>query len=296
MDTCKVCGRKCKNKNLTTIGGQKACSIHCAINIIPLENDKCSQCGAPVWINDLYKINGLMCCSKICKEEVEERTKSLRSKKKSGKKQSDFLETYQQNEYEKENEKKNENDYGYSGSKNNEYTKSNSKNNNFTSVNYGETNYALGPRSYNTTDYDVGPGNQKGNLYHGDPNFNNYNNYNNNYYNNDDDDDEEDEAYGDYDQRNYLREYGEHNYVQKNDGKSGDVMKELGMKANEGKDKPKNEVHQTVHHGNDVSCEYCGFSIKDGSTVFIDNFGKVFDTNECFSNHFQGIPKPNFGY
>ena len=82
MDTCKVCGRKCKNKNLTTIGGQKACSIHCAINIIPLENDKCSQCGAPVWINDLYKINGLMCCSRICKEEVEERTKSLRSKKK----------------------------------------------------------------------------------------------------------------------------------------------------------------------------------------------------------------------
>ena len=119
--------------------------------------------------------------------------------------------------------------------------------------------------------------------------------YNNNYYGDDNDFDEEDEAYGDYDQRNYLREYGEHNYVAKNDGKSGDVMKELGMKAHDGKDKPKNEIHQSVHHGNDVNCEYCAFTIKDGATIFIDNFGKIFDTKECFSNHFQGIPKPNFG-
>ena len=73
---------------------------------------------------------------------------------------------------------------------------------------------------------------------------------------------------------NYLREYGQHNYVQKNDGKSGDQMRELGMKLNEGKDKPKNEVKKVVHQGNDANCEYCGFSIKAGTNAFIDNFGK----------------------
>lgn len=282
MDSCKVCGRKCKNKNFTTIGGQKACSIHCAINVIPTESDKCSQCGSPVWINDSYKINGLMCCSLACKKEVEQRTGSLRSKKKDVKKQSDFLDTYQQIDNYNEKEKTSFNDY-------NNYSKSDNKKNIYSTMNIGETNYALGPRDYNTTDYDVGPGTKMGNLYHGDPN------YLNNYYNDDNEFDEEDEAYGDYDQRNYLREYGEHNYVQKNDGKSGDVMKELGMKAHDGKDKPKNEIHESVHHGNDVNCEYCGFGIKDGSIIFIDNFGKLFDTKECFSNHFQGIPKPNFG-
>lgn len=282
MDSCKVCGRKCRNKNLTTIGGQKACSIHCAMNIVPTDSDKCAQCGSPVWINDMYKINGLMCCSVACKNEIEQRTKSLRTKKTDIKKQSDFLDTYHQNDYYNEKEKTSFNDYNNYDSK-----RSDNKKIQYTNVNVGETNYALGPRDYNTTDYDVGPGTKTGNLYHGDPNFNNY-------YN-DDEFDEEDEAYGDYDQRNYLREYGEHNYVQINDGKSGDVMKELGMKAHDGKDKPKNEIHQGVHRGNDVNCEYCGFSIKDGTTIFIDNFGKIFDTKECFSNHFQGIPKPNFG-
>ena len=282
MDSCKVCGRKCRNKNLTTIGGQKACSIHCAMNIIPTDSDKCAQCGSPVWINDMYKINGLMCCSVACKNEIEQRTKSLRTKKTDLKKQSDFLDTYHQNDYYNEKEKTSFNDYNNYDSK-----RSDNKKIQYTNVNVGETNYALGPRDYNTTDYDVGPGTKTGNLYHGDPNFNNY-------YN-DDEFDEEDEAYGDYDQRNYLREYGEHNYVQINDGKSGDVMKELGMKAHDGKDKPKNEIHQGVHRGNDVNCEYCGFSIKDGTTIYIDNFGKIFDTKECFSNHFQGIPKPNFG-
>ena len=252
------------------------------MNIVPNDNDKCAQCGSPVWINDTYKINGLMCCSIACKNEIEQRTKSLRTKKTDLKKQSDFLDTYHQNDYYNEKEKTSFNDYNNYDSK-----RSDNKKIQYTNVNVGETNYALGPRDYNTTDYDVGPGTKTGNLYHGDPNFNNY-------YN-DDEFDEEDEAYGDYDQRNYLREYGEHNYVQINDGKSGDVMKELGMKAHDGKDKPKNEIHQGVHRGNDVNCEYCGFSIKDGTTIFIDNFGKIFDTKECFSNHFQGIPKPNFG-
>jgi hypothetical protein len=288
MDTCKICGRKCRNKGFTTIGGQKACSIHCAINILPQENDKCAQCGSPVWINDLYKINGLMCCSQTCKEEVEERT-NLRSKKKIVKKKSksDFLEPYQKNDY------NNQNDYDFNENKgqksnNNFINTSSGKKNNITNINIGPSNYALGPRDYNTTDYDVGPGSKGGNLYHGDSNFQNNYNFNDDY-------DEEDEAYGDYDDANYLREYGQHNYVQKNDGKSGDVLKELGIKLNEGKDKPKNEVREIVHQGEDINCDYCGFSIKAGTNAFVDNFGKVFDTNECFSNHFQGIPKPNFG-
>ena len=351
MDSCKVCGRKCKNKGFVTIGGQRACSINCAVNVVPLENDKCSQCGAPVWINDVHKINGLMCCSLACKEKVEQQTKNSSKKKmKKKKSKSDFLETYQQNDFENNSQ----NDNGYSEDKKFDFndeseekkndsiniinTSKNNNNFNFPNFNIGPTNYALGPRDYNTNDYDVGPGDKTGNLYHGDSNykfsnysnnirnnytnnynkaynsdFNNNNNYNNNYTNNNnnynnnydfsnnynnnynEDYDEEDEAYGDYDDSNYLREYGEHNYVQKNDGKSGDHIRELGIKLKDSKDKPKNEVREIIHQGNDINCEYCGFSIKSGSTAFVDNYGKVFDTNECFSNHFQGIPKPNFG-
>ena len=303
MDSCKICGRKCKNKGLTTIAGQKACSIHCAVNIIPLENDKCSQCDSPVFINDMYKINGLMCCSLICKEEAEEKT-NVRKKKKLKKKKSksDFLEPYSKNDNENEYKNSFENNedkkYNYNEEVNTNVYRSNNKTN-YTDINIGPTNYALGPRDYNTTDYDVGPGDKKGNLYHGDSNFNNYNNFNNNTnfnnYNIEFDEEDEDEAYGDYDEMNYLREYGQHNYVQKNDGKSGDQMKELGMKLNEGKDKPKNEIKQVLHQGNDVNCDYCGFIIKAGTNAFVDNFGKLFDTSECFSNHFQGIPRPNFG-
>ena len=288
MHECKVCGRKCRNNAFTTIGGQKACSIHCAINIIPQENDKCAQCGSPVWINDLYKINDLICCSPTCKDEAEER-EFVRTKKKIKKNsKSDFLEPYQKNDY------NNQNDYAFNNNKlqknnNNKYTNSTKeKINNFSNINIGPSNYALGPRDYNTNDYDVGPGSKSGNLYHGDSDFKK--NFNDEF-----DFDEDDEAYGDYDDSNYLREYGEHNYVQKNDGKSGDVMKELGMKMNEGKDKPKNEVREIVYQGHDINCEYCGFRIKAGNNAFTDNFGKVFDTSECFSNHFQGIPKPNFG-
>ena len=286
MDACKVCGRKCKNKGFTTIGGQKACSIHCAINIIPFENDRCSQCGAPVWINDSYKINGQMCCSKMCKEEVEAKTANLRTKNKVIP-QSDFLEPYQKNEVEYQTQ----NDYNdYITKKSQGKTSNNKYTKNYTTVNVGTSNYALGPRDYNTTDYDVGLGDKSGNIYHGDANFK----YNNNYFNDDEEFDEEDEAYGDYNERNYLREYGEHNYVQKNEGKSGDEMKQLGMNASDKKDKPKNEVKEIQHQGNDINCEYCGFSIKAGSRALVDNFGKIFDTNECFSNYFKGIPKPNF--
>ena len=298
MDSCKVCGRKVKRKGFVTIGGQRACSIHCAINIVPLENDRCSQCGAPVWLNDVHKINGLMCCSLLCKEEVEKKSGNLRSQKKIKKKKSksDFLEPYQQNDFQNNSQNDygyNENNYYQSNEKKNiiDISTSNNKNSNIGTMNIGPTNYALGPRDFYTKDYDVGPGDKAGNLYHGDSNYNN--NYINNY--NDDDFDEEDEAYGDYDDSNYLREYGQHNYVQKNDANSGDVMKELGMKLKDSKDKPKNEVREIIHEGNDINCEYCGFIIKSGSNAFVDNFGKVFDTSECFSNHFQGIPKPNFG-
>ena len=292
MDSCKVCGRKCKNKGFTTIGGQKACSIHCAIQIIPQENDKCAQCDSPVWINDSYKVNGLLCCSQSCKEEIQEST-NLRSRKKKENSQSDFLQPFQKNDYENQFQNNYENnEYGKKYKDN--YININSiHKKNFANVNIGPTNYALGPRDYDTQDYDVGPGNKKGNLYHGDSNFKNNNN--NNFYNVEFDDEDEDEAYGDYDDSNYLREYGEHNYVQKNDGKSGDIMKELGIKLNEGKEKPRNEVREIVHKGNDINCEYCGFTIKDGTNAFVDNFGKLFDTSECFSNHFQGIPRPNFG-
>ena len=143
------------------------------------------------------------------------------------------------------------------------------------------TNYGVGPRGYD--DIDMGPGDKYGNYTHGNPNWNN----------DDDDEDDDDDAYGDVNDQNYLNQYGDHQYVKKNDG-GGDLLKNILSKA-KGTDKPKNESHEIIYHGADVKCEYCGFLIKDGTKAFSDNFGKKFHTLECFSNHFQGIPKPKFG-
>ena len=69
-------------KGFTTIGGHKACSIHYEINKVPIQNDKCSKCSSPVWVNYLYIVNWQMCCSAGCREEAAEYTGNLCSTKK----------------------------------------------------------------------------------------------------------------------------------------------------------------------------------------------------------------------
>ena len=140
LKTCKVCGNNWRNKGFTTIGGHKACSIHYEINKVPIQNDKCSKCSSPVWVNYLYIVNWQMCCSAGCREEAAEYTGNLCSTKKVVlQKNTEFLNPYP-------NERRNENK-------------------NYKVMNVGATNYALDPRDIHTTDYDVGPGDQYWNVY-----------------------------------------------------------------------------------------------------------------------------------
>ena len=148
----------------------------------------------------------------------------------------------------------------------------------------GRTNVALGPRDWDTNDYDMGPGDNDGNYFHGDENFRKYGNY-----------EDESEAYGDVNEKNYLSQYGPHKIIQKNESVAMDQIRQIGGKLKENSNKPKNEAHSVIHRGYEVHCEYCDFIIEDGKQCLVDNYGKKFHTEECFSNYFQGIPKPNFG-
>ena len=150
----------------------------------------------------------------------------------------------------------------------------------------GGTNVAMGPRDWNTNDYDMGPGDIEGNYFHGDQNYNKYGNFGG---------EDESEAYGDVNEKNYLDEYGPHKIIQKNESVAMDQIRQMGGKLKQNPNKPKNEAHSVIHRGYEVHCEYCDFVIKDGKQCLVDNFGKKFHTEECFSNYFQGIPKPNFG-
>lgn len=289
--SCKICGKTSNFKGYATIGNQKVCSIKCAASVVAEENDRCANCGEPVWEDDYYAVQGSYCCSPDCR---------------------DALKNQQQNAMPlKSNLKK----------KNNPSTKktisSKKPGNHFDispGMRVGGTNVAMGPRDWDTDDIDFGPGDSRvdGNYYHGDGNYgkkkqNNYNNLGNSYgrsndYNQNDydmygegnyEEGEEDDAYGDINDQNYLNQYGDHQFIQKNKSLAAEQMK--GGKIAESANKPKNESHSVVHHGGETRCQYCGFVIRDGSQCFVDNYGKKFDTNECFSNYFQGIPRPKFG-
>ena len=296
---CKVCGRNMNNKGYSTIGNQKVCSIRCAADVIAEENDKCGNCGSPVWEDDYYAVQGTYCCCPKCRDALKNadaiplKTKPKKSNLKTGKKVI----------------KKKKNQFAEPG------------------MQVGGTNVAMGPRDWDTNDIDFGPGdsNVDGNYYHGGFGNNNakkstsskannylkndYNNYDDqpkvnryksqknvdyNYnYNDEDDDDEEEDAYGDINDQNYLNQYGDHQIIQKNESLAVEQMR--GSKIPDSANRPKNESHSVVHHGDDIKCSYCGFVIKDGVHCFVDNYGKKFDTDECFSNYFQGIPRPKFG-
>ena len=251
--SCKVCGRDCTNKGLSTISGQRACSIHCAIKLESNGSDRCASCGLPVWEGDSYETrSGNICCCQNCAERLDPDATNLRSSSK-------------KNVYNNYNPPSTSNQFSVSPG-----------------MQVGGTNYALGPRGYD--DIDMGPGDNEGNYAHGNPGWDQ----------NLDEDDDDDDAYGDINDQNYLNQYGEHMYVQKNDNLSAKQLKKLPNEA-KGTDKPKNECHEVIHRGPQIKCEYCGFAIPDGAKAYCDNFGKKFHTSECFSNHFQGIPKPKFG-
>ena len=260
--TCDICHHASENRVYSSVGGQHVCSIKCASSVTPNRKDECANCGSVVWEDENYNVNGELCCSQMCKD-------ALKSKNKSSKKSSSKKVTTQKNEtFNRED--------NYFEPKRNQFEVK-------PGMHIGGTNVAMGPRDWNTNDYDMGPGDTDGNYFHGDALFAQYTLG----------DDDESEAYGDINDRNYLNEYGQHKIIRKNESTSMEQIKQIGGNIKD--NKPKNEAHSVVHHGYDIHCEYCDFVIHDGNQCLVDNFGKKFHTEECFSNYFQGIPKPNFG-
>ena len=295
---CKVCGRTCTTKGYSTIGNQKVCSIRCAADVVAEDEDRCGNCGGPVWEDDYYAVQGTYCCCPRCRDALK-------------KQQNDPLNEPLRSYQSAKNQTKSVKTKPKKTVKKTISSKTKAKKNQFDidpGMQVGGTNVAMGPRDWDTDDIDFGPGdsNLEGNYYHGDGGYgknnnlgntygksnygNNYNNYGNQ---NDDDDEDEEDAYGDINDQNYLNQYGDHQIIQKNESLAVEQMR--GSKIPDSANKPKNQSHSVVHHGDDVKCQYCGFVIKDGSHCFVDNYGKKFDTDECFSNFFQGIPRPKFG-
>ena len=277
--SCKVCGRACTNKGYSTIGNQKVCSIRCAASVVAEDSDRCGNCGSPVWEDDYYAVQGTYCCCPKCRDALKNGQSGPLRSNVSSNPQPKPVKSSLKKDY---NTKPKKNQFDIDPG-----------------MQVGGTNIAVGPRDWDTNDIDFGPGdsNIDGNYYHGDKSYGT-NNYNSDYqkqyndYGNVDDDDDED-AYGDINDQNYLNQYGDHQIIQKNESLAAEQMK--GNKIPDSANKPKNQSHSVIHHGDDIKCSYCGFVIKDGAHCLVDNYGKKFDTDECFSNFFQGIPKPKFG-
>ena len=277
--SCKVCGRACTTKGYSTIGNQKVCSIRCAASVVAEDNDRCGNCGSPVWEDDYYAVQGTYCCCPKCRDALKNGQSGPLRSNVSSNPQPKPVKSSLKKDY---NTKPKKNQFDIDPG-----------------MQVGGTNIAVGPRDWDTNDIDFGPGdsNIDGNYYHGDKSYGT-NNYNSDYqkqyndYGNVDDDDDED-AYGDINDQNYLNQYGDHQIIQKNESLAAEQMK--GNKIPDSANKPKNQSHSVIHHGDDIKCSYCGFVIKDGAHCLVDNYGKKFDTDECFSNFFQGIPKPKFG-
>jgi hypothetical protein len=276
---CVICNRECEKRVYSSIGGQKVCSIRCAASVNPNLNDECANCGAVVWEDDHYNVNGENCCCQSCCETLRNKY----TKKKSSSKKINYTTPVTKNTKKstskKKSSKKNQPSY------NNYYQPAQDQFEVSPGMHVGGTNVAMGPRDWNTNDYDMGPGDVDGNYYHGDKLFAKYNLG----------EEDDSEAYGDVNERNYLDQYGPHKIVQKNENVAMDQIRQMGGRLKDNPNKPKNEAHSVVHRGYEVHCEYCDFIIKDGDNCLVDNFGKKFHTEECFSNYFQGIPKPNFG-
>ena len=284
--TCIICNRTCEKKTYTSVGGQTVCSIKCASNVSPNVNDECVNCGSVVWEDENYNLNGELCCCISCRDALKIKNKNLYSsskrddfstpitKKKSKNSSKKKKSSYSNNN----NQSSNDNNYYYQP-RQNQFEIS-------PGMQVGGTNVAMGPRDWNTNDYDMGSGDIEGNYFHGDQNYNKYGNFGG---------EDESEAYGDVNEKNYLDEYGPHKIIQKNESVAMDQIRQMGGKLKQNPNKPKNEAHSVIHRGYEVHCEYCDFVIKDGKQCLVDNFGKKFHTEECFSNYFQGIPKPNFG-
>ena len=284
--TCIICNRTCEKKTYTSVGGQTVCSIKCASNVSPNIIDECANCCSVVWEDKNYNLNGELCCCISCRDALKSKNKNLYSsskrddfstpitKKKSKNSSKKKKSSYSNNN----NQSSNDNNYYYQP-RQNQFEIS-------PGMQVGGTNVAMGPRDWNTNDYDMGPGDIEGNYFHGDQNYKKYGNFGG---------EDESEAYGDVNEKNYLDEYGPHKIIQKKESVAMDQIRQMGGKLKQNPNKPKNEAHSVIHRGYEVHCEYCDFVIKDGKQCLVDNFGKKFHTEECFSNHFQGIPKPNFG-
>ena len=277
---CSVCNRECEKKVYSSVGGQNACSIKCASNISPNSNDECANCGSVVWEDENYSYNGELCCCVSCRDVIKNKIKSSYSTSKKDTYNTPVSKKSKNSSKKQKSSNSNRQGYNeiYYQPRQDQFEIS-------PGMQVGGTNVALGPRDWNSNDYDMGPGDTEGNYYHGDKMFQNYGIVG----------EDDSEAYGDVNQKNYLDEYGPHKIIQKNENVAMDQIRQMGGKLKQNPNKPKNEAHSVIHRGYEVHCEYCDFIIEDGKTCLVDNFGKKFHTEECFSNYFQGIPKPNFG-
>ena len=283
MSVCAICNLGFEKKFYSSVGGQRVCSLKCASHVSPNSNDECANCGAVVWEDENYNVNGELCCCIACRDAIKNKykvNKSTSSKKK------DFN-TPTTTKYTKKSAKKKSSSNKNEDYNDNYYQPKRTQNQFEISpgMHVGGTNYAMGPRDWDTNDYDMGPGDTNGNYYHGDKMFKNYGQV----------EEDDSEAYGDVNEKNFIDEYGPHRIVQKNENIAMDQIRQMGGRLKDNPNKPKNEAHDVIHHGYEVHCEYCDFIINDGDKCLVDNFGKKFHTKECFANLFQGSPKPNFG-
>ena len=279
---CSVCNRECEKKVYSSVGGQNACSIKCASNISPNSNDECANCGSVVWEDENYNYNGELCCCVSCRDAVKDKIKNSYSSSKKNEYNTPISKKKSKNSSKKK-KSSNSNRQAYNE---NYYQPRQDQFEISPGMRVGKTNVALGPRDWNSNDFDMGPGDTEGNYYHGDKMFKNYGIVG---------EDDESEAYGDVNQKNFIDEYGPHKIIQKNENVAMDQIRQMGGKLKQNPNKPKNEAHSVIHRGFEAHCEYCDFIIEDGKPCLVDNFGKKFHTEECFSNYFQGIPTPNFG-
>ena len=219
--TCIICNRTCEKKTYTSVGGQTVCSIKCASNVSPNVNDECVNCGSVVWEDENYNLNGELCCCISCRDALKIKNKNLYSsskrddfstpitKKKSKNSSKKKKSSYSNNN----NQSSNDNNYYYQP-RQNQFEIS-------PGMQVGGTNVAMGPRDWNTNDYDMGPGDIEGNYFHGDQNYNKYGNFGG---------EDESEAYGDVNEKNYLDEYGPHKIIQKNESVAMDQIRQMGGK------------------------------------------------------------------
>ena len=75
MPHCQVCFKELYSSKLKTIGDQLVCSLSCVGLLNANDKDSCYYCKKPIWKDNYFKINDIICCSDICKDIALEELK-----------------------------------------------------------------------------------------------------------------------------------------------------------------------------------------------------------------------------